>query len=140
MILEYDFYNIQKPLLLYRFHDNNISLKKSNLQKSNYFKALFSYYYNISDNNNNISFNDFDDFFNNKTYRNTTFIKIYKYYRTLKRYNKIDLTNEVQKLQKNAMYTLLVNNSINDTKKIFMCLNFKDKLRYLKYYFKKNGE
>ncbi len=136
LISEYNFYNIQKPLLYYRYHDNNISLKKSNLQKSNFFKALFSYYTKISDNNNNISFDDFDNFFNNKNYQNMTFIKIYKYYNTLKCFKTIDITNEIQKLKKNAMYILLLNNSLSDTKKIFVYLSFKDKIRFLNYYFK----
>jgi glycosyltransferase involved in cell wall biosynthesis len=136
LIFDYDFYNIQKPLLLYRKHETNVSKRREKQQKEKALEAMFNFYGKISKNAEILDFKTFLAY--NSNFNLIDFLKIYKLYKGLSNYKNINIKKDVYKLMKIEVHKLLINTPLKKSYKVFLNLWLLDKLRFIKYYLK-NG-
>ncbi len=137
LIFEFNFYNIQKPLLNYRKHDMNVSKQRAQIQKEKFLESLYNFYSTINEDKSEVDLKIFKNFYLNTSFTTADFLKIYELYNSLLNYKKINLKKEVKLLDKRAVRKLLEQKPLIETIKVFIKLNINDKLQFIKYYIKK---
>jgi len=134
LIFNFNFYNIQKPLLFYRKHDENVSKKRQEAQRNKFLESQYNFYKKIISKRIIVDFNEFYNFYFSENVNKNNFIKFYKLYNQLKNYIKINLSLEASKLKTNALYRYLQITGFTTAIQVFFYLTFFDKLRFMKYY------
>ncbi len=138
LIFNFNFYNIQKSLLYYRRHDENVSKKRKEAQRNKFLESQYNFYRNINNASQIIDLKTFQNFYTENSFSVPNFLSIYTAFDKLLQYKKINLKNEVKILEFRTLYQLVKNKPLKISYKAFVYLKWKDKLRFINYYLR-NG-